>query len=82
MISLFLLVFAFQNGVAAGELTLNDLQVTMNGMNDKINKLETQVHDLQSEVKVGLIFLVSPHLALNDLTFQWSRQLCVFSKQG
>ena len=55
MIFLFLLIFAFQNGVATGQLTLNDLQVTMNGMNDKINKLEAQVHDLQSEVKVRLI---------------------------
>ena len=56
MISLFLLVFAFQNGVATGELTLDDLQVTINSMNDKINKLETQVQDLQSEVKVRFIF--------------------------
>ena len=54
MILLFLLIFAFQNELATGQLTLNDLQVTMDGMNDKINKLETQVKDLQSEVKVKL----------------------------
>ena len=67
MISLFLLIFAFQNGLATGELTLNDLQVTMNGINDKINKLETQVHDLQGEVKVGVILFAVSELTANNL---------------
>ena len=51
MISLFLLIFAFQNGIAAGELTLHDLQLTVQGLNAKMTSLEAQVHDLQSEVK-------------------------------
>ena len=55
MISLFLLIFAYQNGLATGVVTLNDLQLTMLGMNDKINKLETQVQTLQSEVKERVI---------------------------
>ena len=44
MISLFLLLFAVQNGMTAGELTLESL-------NERLNQLETQVHDLQGEVK-------------------------------
>ena len=36
-------------------VTLNDLEMTVNGMNDKINKLEIQVQDLQSEVKERVI---------------------------
>ena len=36
-------------------VTLNDLQMTVNGMNDKINKLEIQVQDLQNEVKERVI---------------------------
>jgi len=55
MISLFLLIFAFQNGLATGQVTLDDLHVTVNDMNDKINKLEVQVQDLQSEVKERII---------------------------
>ena len=55
MIWLFLLIFACHNGLATGEVTLNDLQLTMIGMNDKINKLEVQVQDLQSEVKERII---------------------------
>ena len=55
MISLFLLIFAFQNGLASGQVTLHDLQMTVSGMNDKINKLEAQVQDLQSEVKERII---------------------------
>ena len=50
MISLFLLIFAFENGLATGQVTLNDLQMTMNGMNDKINKLELQA--LKSKFKI------------------------------
>ena len=57
MISLFLPIFAFQNGLATGQVTLNDLEMTMNGMNDKINKLEVQVQDLQSEVKERIILV-------------------------
>ena len=67
MIVLFLLIFALQNGVATGQLTLNDLQVTMNGMNDKINKLEAHVQDLQSEVKVKLIITWISHVTSNYL---------------
>ena len=59
MISLFLLIFAFENGFANGQVTLNDLQMTVNGMNDKINKLEVQVQDLQSEVKERVILHIS-----------------------
>ena len=44
MISLFLLLFAVQNGMTSGELTLE----TLNG---RLNQLETQVNDLQGEVK-------------------------------
>ena len=44
MILLFLLIFASQNGIASGELTLE-------GLNGRLNQLETQVHDLQGEVK-------------------------------
>ena len=40
-------------------VTLNDLQMTVNGMNDKINKLEIQVQDLQSEVKERIILGLS-----------------------
>ena len=40
-------------------VTLNDLQMTVNGMNDKINKLEIQVQDLQSEVKERVILDLS-----------------------
>ena len=57
MISLFLLIFAFQKGLATDQVTLNDLQMTVNGMNDKINKLEVQVQDLQSEVKERIILV-------------------------
>ena len=51
MIRLFLLIFTIRNEFAFGQVTLNDLQMTMKNMNDKINKLEAQVEDLQSEVK-------------------------------
>ena len=40
-------------------VTLNDLQMTVNGMNDKINKLEIQVQDLQNEVKERVILNLS-----------------------
>ena len=40
-------------------VTLNDLQMTVNGMTDKINKLEVQVQDLQSEVKERVILDLS-----------------------
>ena len=68
MISLFLLIFAFQNGLATGQVTLNDLQMTMNGMNDKINKLEVQVQDLQNEVKERIILVTDSlsHSYLGD----------------
>ena len=68
MISLFLLIFAFENGLATGQVTLNDLQMTMNGMNDKINKLEVQVQDLQSEVKERII-LVTDYSDNYDLSW-------------
>ena len=55
MTLLLLLFFAFQNGLATGQVTLDDLKMTVNGMNDKINKLEVQVQDLQSEVKERVI---------------------------
>ena len=45
MILLFLLIFAFQNGIASGEVTLE-------GLNGRLNQLESQVHNLQGEVKV------------------------------
>ena len=51
MIPLFLLIFAFQNGIATGELTLNDLRLTVEGLTGKMTSLEAQVNDLQSEVK-------------------------------
>ena len=70
MILIFLLIFAYQDGLASiwtGQPTLNDLQVSMDGMNDKINKLETQVQDLQSEVKVKLNITWVSHVTSNDL---------------
>ena len=51
MIPLFLLIFAFQNGIAKGQLTLNDLRLTVEGLTGKMTSLEAQVNDLQSEVK-------------------------------
>ena len=59
MISLFLLIFACQHGSTTGQVTLHDLQMTVNGMNDKINKLEIEVQDLQSEVKERVILDLS-----------------------
>ena len=50
MISLFLLIFAFRNDIVAGELTLE-------GLNGKMNHLESQVQNLKGEVKVGLLSL-------------------------
>ena len=51
MIPLFLLIFAFQNGIAKGELTLNDLRLTVEGLTGKMTLLEAHVNDLQNEVK-------------------------------
>ena len=57
MILLFLLIFASQNGIASGELSLE-------GINGRLNQLETQVHDLQSEVKDGLFYFYHQNLFL------------------
>ena len=55
MISLFLLIFAFQNGLATGEADLrqivNSLQLTVNEMNGKVMHLE-------NEVKVRVILVL------------------------
>ena len=67
MISLFLLIFAIENGFATGQVTLNDLQMTVNGMNDKINKLEVQVQDLQSEVKERIILHISDSSSYSNI---------------
>ena len=54
MISLFLLIFAFQNGLATGEADLrqivNSLQLTVNAMSGKMTYLENEV-----KVRVVLI---------------------------
>ena len=56
MISLFLLIFAFQNGLATGEADLrqivNSLQLTVNEMNGKVMHLE-------NEVKVRVVPVIS-----------------------
>ena len=76
MISLFLLIFACQNGLATGEVTLNDLQLTMIGMNDKINKLEVQVQDLQSEVKERVILHISDSSSYSNIVDVRHQQRC------
>ena len=43
--------------MTAGELTLESL-------NERLNQLETQVHDLQSEVKDGLFYFYHQNLFL------------------
>ena len=47
MISLFLLIFAFQDGLATEDATLrevvNGLQLTMNEMSGKMERLENEV---------------------------------------
>ena len=54
MISLFLLIFAFQNGLATEDADLrqmvNSLQLTVNEMNGKVMHLE-------NEVKVGVVLV-------------------------
>ena len=56
MISLFLLIFAFQGGLATEDATLrevvNGLQLTMNEMSGKMERLE-------NEVKVRVILMHS-----------------------
>ena len=61
MISLFLLLFAFDNGLASEEANLrqivNDLQLNLNQMSAKMTSLEDRVESLESEVKVRVIFV-------------------------
>ena len=68
MISLFLLIFAFQNGLATDDSdlrqVLNSLQVTVNEMSGKMMHLENEVKvrvRLIDEI-VGKIFLAENHL--------------------
>ena len=59
MISLFLLIFAIQDGLANEDATLRDvvngLQITVNEMNSKMQRLENEV-----KVRVVLVNLESP----------------------
>ena len=56
MISLFLLIFAFQNGLATEDATLrevvNGLQLTVNEMSGKMERLENEV-----KVRVAIVNL-------------------------
>lgn len=49
---LFLLLFTGQNAIVTGEVTLDDLKLTVGALNEKMNLLEAEVNDLKSEVKV------------------------------
>ena len=55
MIALFLLIFGAQNAIATGELNLNNLHLTVVELNGRMNKLEAEVNDLKSEVKVWVV---------------------------
>ena len=59
MISLFLLIFAFQNGLATEDANLrqlvNSLQLNMNQMSTKMTTLETKVESLENEIKVRAV---------------------------
>ena len=66
MISLFLLIFAFQDGLATEDATLrevvNGLQLTMNEMSGKMERLE-------NEVKVRVILKV--HTVLCSICYRF-----------
>ena len=59
MISLFLLIFAFQNGLATEDANLrqlvNSLQLNINEMKTKMNIFETKVQSLENEIKVRVV---------------------------
>ena len=59
MISLFLLIFAFQNGLATEDANLrqlvNSLQLNMNEMSTKMATFETKVESLENEIKVRAV---------------------------
>ena len=59
MISLFLLIFAFQNGLATEDANLrqlvNSLQLNMNEMSTKMATFETKVESLENEIKVRVV---------------------------
>ena len=59
MISLFLLIFAFQNGLATEDANLrqlvNSLQLNINEMKTKMNIFETKVQSLENEIKVRAV---------------------------
>ena len=61
MISLFLLIFAFHDGLASEEANLrqivNDFQLNLTQMSAKITGLEDRVESLESEVKVRVILV-------------------------
>ena len=63
MVPLFLLIFAFQNGLATEDTDLrqmvNSLQLTVNEMNGKVMHLENEV-----KVRVVLVLLKLEHFFL------------------
>ena len=52
MISLFLLIFAFQNGMATED---GDLRQIVNSLQSTVNKMSGKMMHLESEVKVGVV---------------------------
>ena len=55
MISLFLLIFAFQNGLATED---GDLRQIVNNLQSTVNKMSGKIVHLESEVKVGMVLVI------------------------
>ena len=59
MISLFLLIFAFRNGLATEDANLrqlvNSLQLNMNEMSIKMTTFVIKVESLENEIKVRVV---------------------------
>ena len=66
MISLFLLIFAFQNGLATGE---TDLRQIVNGLQLTLNEMNGKVMHLENEVKVRVVPVIFKTIFLSPKWF-------------
>ena len=55
MISLFLLIFAIQDGLAAEDATLRDV---VNGLQMTVNEMNSKTERLENEVKVRVVLVI------------------------
>ena len=73
MISLFLLIFTIQDGLATEDATLRDV---VNGLQMTVNEMNSKMERLENEVKVRVV-LVNLNIEQNIKLFSCNRESLV-----